>query len=234
VIDAEILRGMYASGPQGPRTFANDGTPRVRAADEAPSGNQPQAGQPIAPDPVTGIVKVWAHDETAEPGKTYRYRIRVVLKNPVYKNLAAVKDPKLAEPAYLPENPEAGWSDWTAPVDIPTQVDMQFVGGASNRANFKVWKFEKGKTNQYGSMFTVEPGDIIGRVDKDSKVDYTTGWSVVDVRTIGNDTKVWIMNDAGRVEMRSMKADLVNQKFKKLENEAAGPKPDQQPVTTGG
>lgn len=92
---------------------------------------RPQAGQSQGPDlPVLqdSAVRVWAHDVTAVPGKTYRYRVRVALNNPVFGRGPALHHEQrtLADARVLLSEPSA----WTAPVQAePTEA--YFITSAS-------------------------------------------------------------------------------------------------------
>jgi hypothetical protein len=62
----------------------------------------------------------WAHDETVEPGKVYRYRVRYFLRNPVHAQPNAVdpKKPELSATFAL----VADWSEWSGDVTIAPRV----------------------------------------------------------------------------------------------------------------
>lgn len=71
---------------------------------------QPQA-TPLLDDP---DVQLWAHDVVATPGSTYRYRVRVVMNNPLFgRQLQPGQESLAAEPLARGE-----WSEWTAPVFV--------------------------------------------------------------------------------------------------------------------
>lgn len=71
-------------------------------------------------DATTDTVTLWAHDVTAEPGKTYRYRIVPWFTNPMFGNVAGLDDSQkpLAERAAVAGTP----SEWTAPVAISPSI----------------------------------------------------------------------------------------------------------------
>ena len=179
-----------------------------------------------------GMIQLWAHDETAESGKTYVYRLRVIVRNPMHRqdNLLDPKAKELAKVLDLVQE----WSDWSTPVTIPTNMEMQFAGAVLNReqARFKIWRWQNGKLNG-PKEFTAGPGDMVGGIDRSppavvepgmlpgaiQAVDYTTGWTVVDVRRVGssNDNRILMVDEQGRTKTVYMNADLANPKFKKLE-----------------
>lgn len=241
--DSRVLREMYAQAEPAPyypprRTFYGpDGRPmpyppgygRYPYGGRPPMLGQPdagpgfQAGGNVIVD-ANGNFDIWAHDDKAAPGKTYRYRLRVMIKNPLYNQPLQAADPKWATEPYLPIDPNEGWSVWSKPVVVPSTLDMQLAGGGNLATNkeqvrFNVWRWQKGQINKSSQGFQVGPGDIIGGPEKTSGIDYTTGWTIVDVRPVlgTNDTKVRLIDATGRMEVRSFRQDQVDPKFKELD-----------------
>ncbi|MEM0984231.1 MAG: hypothetical protein AAGI17_09810, partial [Planctomycetota bacterium] len=76
-------------------------------------------------------VAVWTHDMDAEPGATYRYRLRIVTNNPLFgegPRLNAEDNPtrlSAAEEATVASE----WSDWTGEVEVGRRQYL-FVSGA--------------------------------------------------------------------------------------------------------
>ncbi len=114
---------------------------------------------------------VWAHDDTAEPGKTYKYRLRVGIANPIagvsgasWEN-AGDKDGKLVF-----------WTDYVeaaATIEIPKRMYVfatDIKREADKTVSFEVAKYNLG--NWYKHEFFVRPGDSIG---KDAEVMVNTG-----------------------------------------------------------
>jgi hypothetical protein len=188
----------------------------------------------LTPDAL-GNVDIWAHDESAQPGRTYRYRLRVVIKNPLYDTKNVATDPKMAQVPYLPADlasgnldPAAAWSDWTQPVAIPTNVDMMLVSAQTLNgrevARFRVKRFQEGQVNEAPKPFEVAPGDVIGGREKVAgaakEVDFTTSWTLVDIRQTGSDYRVRIMDAEGRMEVRTLAGD--HNRFKEESPKAGG------------
>ncbi len=107
-------------------------------------------------------VAVWAHDITAFPGATYRYRARVVINNPMYgRNLQESQRP-LAESSTM----RSEWSEWSAPttVDLPAYF---FVTSADERSQLapRPWATAELFVFYYGyyrsAIVRAEPGDMI-------------------------------------------------------------------------
>jgi len=234
-------------GDQGLRERMN----RRRSPEEGGEGfarpdmqpmHQGQVIGQVIPD-AQGNIDIWAHDETAQPGLTYRYRLRVVIKNPIYDVPNMSPEPKLMQIAYLPANPktgeldpEASWSEWTKSVAIPTNVDMRLVNasnlGGRESAQFEVRRFQEGQINEAPKPFVVVPGDTIGGVEKvqipgvqgapavTKQIDFSTNWTVVDIRSAGsNDYRVRIMDPQGRIEVRTVSGDT--RRFKDAAKPAA-------------
>src|SRR5207248_5635336 len=98
-------------GYRGPPSRYSDRTPspaynpaQPTPADTTPQFDQnnqvqnPVLSQPFDPSKLVDFkgnapsIIMWAHDETAVPGKTYRYRARVKMKNPLYNTNALAQD----------------------------------------------------------------------------------------------------------------------------------------------
>jgi hypothetical protein len=230
------------------RNFDDEYYGRRRPFDE---GMQPQGQQQIlgnlVPDAL-GNVDIWAHDETAQPGRTYRYRLRAVIRNPLYDTKNIATNPKMQEAPYLPADLATGqldantsWSDWSKPVAIPTNVDMMLVSASTlngkETAKFRVKRFQEGQINEAPRPFEVAPGDTIGGTAKVAvapagaaanpvgaakqiEVDFTTAWTLVDIRQAGNDYRVRIMDAQGRMEVRTLAGD--RNRFKEEAKPAVG------------
>ncbi|MEM1331054.1 MAG: hypothetical protein AAGG07_10875 [Planctomycetota bacterium] len=112
---------------------------------------------------------VWAHDLRAEPGATYRYRVRVVLNNPVYGR-GTLLTPEQRQWATEPLV-RTPWSQWTEPVSIPRPQQI-FVtnaragdafGGGEPGASVEVYRFYYGFWRR--ATAGVEAGEeVLGRV----------------------------------------------------------------------
>jgi hypothetical protein len=235
-VDPALLREMYADGdvPARRRRMLPQEyeSPLLRdrylrrpvyegeGMQQFPQGQQQILGN-LIPDAL-GNVDIWAHDETAQAGRTFRYRLRAVIKNPVYDTKNIATDPKMAQAPYLPADlatgdlaPSTAWSDWSKPVAIPTNVDMMLVSAQSLNgrevARFRVKRFQEGQINEAPKAFEVAPGDTIGGMEKVAgvikPVDFTTTWTLVDIRQTGADYRVRIMDPQGRMEIRTLAGD---------------------------
>lgn len=140
----------------------------IAQLEQAAQPNQPVSSNPTAASTEKPLlentsVTLWTHDLTAEAGKTYRYRLRAVLVNPLFGRQASLK-PEQQEMAA--ERSIAGaWSEWTGPVAIDPD-EYFFMTSASERdgldstrATFELFKFYYGYYRR-GSV-TLYPGDIL-------------------------------------------------------------------------
>jgi len=259
-IDPQLLREMYADGEvpvrRRPYLAESDSVSRrrdIRRMDpriqpfqqEYQQQQQQQILVNLQPDNL-GNIDIWAHDETALPGNTYRYRLRAIIKNPLYDtNIGSPVE--LNKAPYLPADPKSGaldmttaWSAWSKPVAIPTDVDMMLVYAQNLNgrevARFRIHRFQEGQVNEAPKPFEVAPGDTIGGPEKVTvapgaaaatgtaaktmTIDFTTKWMLVDIRQTGSDWRVRIMDNQGRMETRTVAGD--RGKFKDETKPTAG------------
>ena len=112
-------------------------------------------------------VRVWAHDITAERGKTYRYRVVLVFPNPLFGQAAAIAEdlaPLAADPVVrsIP-------SPWSEPVTVDPETyffissaqDQPVGGGLAGgpRAAAELYVFRWGYWRK--DAITLEPGDPV-------------------------------------------------------------------------
>jgi len=132
----------------------------------------------------------WAHDDTVEPEKSYRYRIRLGVFNPIAgTNQFSEQDKSLKNKVVL-------WSDFsdvTETVDIPGTLYFfpRDIQEASKLVTVTVCRYALGYW--YTKDFTVKQGEVIGKVVKPETVDeqkevtipdtidYATGAVLLDV-----------------------------------------------------
>jgi len=150
----------------------------------------------------------WAHDDKVEPGKSYRYRIRLGAFNPI------AGTEKVKEEYASLKNSVILWSSFSKTTDelaIPRRLYF-FAKGiqeAARKVTVKIAKYMKGYW--YSKSFQVEPGEVIGsvvdeeaerqketdkntRTDSDSgndfelpaTIDYRTGAVLVDVGVVSS------------------------------------------------
>lgn len=133
----------------------------------APAPGATAKAKALLDDPA---IRVWAHDLTAEPGKTYRYRVRVVVNNPAFDRGAFISgdQAKFAATPVLYSAP----SEWTAPVEVDP-MDCFFIIGATEggegplggtRATAELYRFYYGFWRQ--GKVNLEPGDLLASTAK--------------------------------------------------------------------
>ncbi len=191
-------------GPTGYPGMGPGGMPGPAGAGAAgATGQGGQGGQPFAPPGSAAqeqnryieveYVQVRFIDYTVDEGRTYQYRMKVVVKNPNYNR------PDVAEDAYRkPEFLEGPWSKPSRPVYVGKDVEYYLVNAkfdersGLNRGVFEVHRWDTQTGDWYCSTFEVVPGAPVGNRRKmkiltwdeeiiEKQVDFTTGAVLLDV-----------------------------------------------------
>lgn len=137
----------------------------------------------------------WAFDDSIEPGKTYRYRIRLGVFNPVAgTNKIRERDKSKRDDTIL----WSAFSKQTGPIDIPQRLYFFPLREAGKVVTFQVSRYQLGYW--YNWNFPVQQGEVIGtavqnkvadadeslkkqNVELPESIDYGTGAVLVDVAT---------------------------------------------------
>ncbi len=137
----------------------------------------------------------WAHDDTVEPGKSYRYRVRLGVFNPI------AGTERFSEQGKHLKNKVILWgkfSDATVNVTIPARLYFfpRDVQAAARTVTVQVSRYVLGYW--YSKDFMVRQGEVVGKV-ADSEiadveegvvvpetVDYSTGAVLVDVMAVND------------------------------------------------
>ena len=157
------------------------------------------------------------HDANVEPGKTYRYRIRYKVKNPIFAAPNFAQNPAMAQEFAI----VSPYSEWTSQFKVPELVNFFVATSKSPNANtvrFDVFTWDQGQTKQ--STFTVGPGDLVGGVRQG--IDFLTEWTVVDFREDPrqNDWQIMLVNNEdGSIAVRSFKAEQTDALCKALKEQ---------------
>jgi len=129
--------------------------PLSPAAPATPTGEEwwptdlpaPAAPTPGTPPSLVGPVepqytyaKVWAHDLSVRPGRTYQYRMRISVFNPVYSKPSCADEQAKWTPERVGE-----WSEPSVAVTIPRLVYFYFVGVSGDRANLELHRWIHGQ-----------------------------------------------------------------------------------------
>ena len=179
----------------------------------------------------TAQVKVWAHDLTVQPGRTYRYALVVHLLNPLYQKPSLEASQKeenfdklaLASPA----------SPWSGPVVIEPATRFFLIAASPNSAKLEVWRIFNGRYET--RAIDVRPGEVMaGEVDVpvgDQMVELPMriNGMVVDVRDTGgggplsNTTYelLWVDLDTGAIRVRNLARDQNDPELTRLRAEKA-------------
>ena len=149
---------------------------------------------------------VWAHDLSAEPGRTYQYRLRVSVPNPFYLRNRVVDSQKpLTKHHALESKP----SQWTDPISTYRKTYFYLVSNSRKDDEGVVEVFRQFNGGWRRREFSVRAGEPIGGVfdvktfDLESKIDLDVGAIVVDV-----DPTAPSMVGAGRSTTRMLYLDL--------------------------
>jgi hypothetical protein len=172
----------------------------------------------------TPDIVAWAHDETVVPGKTYRYRMTIYMKNPVYGTSNVTKNEGDAKLLAIKSQP----SEWTKEVNVPRTTTYFFANARENLkektvygVTVDVFKREKGEWNH--ELFSIAPGDAIGATGK-SGIDYSTGFTLVDLRKeIRGDVRIITADQDGNLDTTHLTASASDPWYKELLNKLQAP-----------
>lgn len=131
-------------------------------------------GATEAPLLATEAMPIWAHDLTAQRGKTYRYRFIVALRNPLYGQRAALhrESQAFAESPVMLSRP----SEWSGPVRVdpelyffitsandPSRDQRMATINSTPRASAEIYAFHWGYWRR--ATLSLEPGDpLVGEL----------------------------------------------------------------------
>lgn len=138
------------------------GQPGLRQPGFGRPGQDGMGNQVIEEDTT---ITVWAHDFSAKPGETYRYRVLVKLINPLFTQ-RRLKEEQRAENEFKlttgTSDEELASADWAEPVKLHENSYFFVTGGVADSeiARIDVWKLIDGQWRT--SEFDVTPGDPIG------------------------------------------------------------------------
>jgi len=202
-------------GGYPPYPAPGEPAPKVAVSYPLPNPGEFDPRQPAAPE-IVG----WAHDDTAEPGRVYRYRVVYKIKSPIWDKRDVAKDPKLAETFAVASRD----GDWTGEVEVPSLTSFFVLNTQAEKGAAKVAVFRSQGGVLQKKEFEVSPGDVIGSRDAETTVDYTTGWTMVDARTDLRTATVYVilMDPDGNLHRRDWKADTASPEYQKAQQQVAG------------
>lgn len=193
---------------------------------ERPPGAFPPGAVPPGPGapalggfvPAAGMqdIQIFAHDDSAEPGKSYRYRIRYRLRNPLF-NTRGMANPQTLADQFEVISP---FSAWTTKVSTFETTNFAVAGGVrrdQGRADFNIYRWQAGRWNK--TKVTRSPGDAI----TDGTLD--TGATFIDIRAGDREDYLLIAMPDGKIIVRSYQVDMQNPEIQKLNASSNLPTP---------
>lgn len=204
----------------------------------APGGFGDGVGVQQADTPESRKIKVWAHDLSIEPGKTYRYRVVVAVLNPLHRQnrvADAQREEHYDRIALGPDPQELATSPWSDPVQVDSDYYFFMVKGSAQTqtARVEVWRVYDGRW--ISKEFEVRPGDLIGKPiqatvsgGRELELNMNVGLVVVDLvpassGTFGSNNlrMLYLDPNDNRITERSIEQDRNNPDWIRLKNEQA-------------
>lgn len=161
------------------------------------------------------MAAILAHDVTVQAGKTYRYRLRYHLRNPLFGSIEKGLKSGVADKLVISSEP----SDWSKEYTVPARIEF-WVNKVNERlgnpedVEFEVFVAKPGLWKR--EVIKVAPGDQIAKGTDNS------GWALVDVRKNRNNKYEIVLTDAnGVLQERDLQNDIDDPK----RHERAGVQP---------
>jgi hypothetical protein len=207
----DVDGGDMSDNPEGDQTMGIGGLPQAPAS--FAQFPLPPAGEfdpRMAPDPTIG----WAIDDTVEPGKSYRYKVRYKIKNPVFQIFNAKQPQNLAN-VFAITSPD---SAWTQPVSIPPLTRFFVASLFNNKVSLQIFRWQNGELHTH--TVNVAPGDLISYKDP-TGIDYSTGWTLVDITNDPgrhNLPMIIVSDPSGKLSRRDFESDNNDPEYQKMKN----------------
>jgi hypothetical protein len=198
----------------------------------APQPGAPGAGQKIgnfAALTAKEMIDLVAYDDTMQPGREYKYRVRLSIYNPLYawpkQFITRLEDQKAATIPFV----QTPWVEVATPVKVdPTEyffvVNAGGLAGAGKPNTVRVELFKRKLGVWFKAIQDEVPvGGQIGvgqlaLMNKNAGVDFATDFSVVDVISTGGKVSgVVLTNVVGNLVARSVIDDATSPKYKELD-----------------
>jgi archaellum component FlaG (FlaF/FlaG flagellin family) len=180
---------------------------------------QPQAAQAGPAGATPQDIRVWAHDATTVSGHTYRYMMKYTISNPVGHTSNLCNPQSLAQQFAIVSDP----SKWTDNVSVESDTSFYALEVKGHGIHFSIFKWKNGVWQMQD--VTAGPGDMVGSVDSaGTKTDFTTGWTVVDVRDDPRDSDnkiVVLVSDTGSIKKKLLNIDTRSAQYHLLLEEVS-------------
>jgi hypothetical protein len=154
-------------------------------------------------------IRVWVHDDGVTPGRTYQYKVRYRLLNPVWQKKAITTE-ELAKKFDIVSE----FTDWSEPVEVPNTTQFWLASVSGGNAKVDVFTWKGGRWNR--KEITAVAGDTIG----------ATGWTVEDVRSHkevrSGKPYVLLARDDGARQQRDYDADKNDAKHQEMLDVVSG------------
>ena len=183
-----------------------------------------------------GIVQVWLHDTTCPPNRTFRYRVRIEVLNPLFGRAAAVEKPDDAKTLVLTAE-----SPWSEPVTIKPPLEYFLVDASekTGRIKFDIYRMSLGQWLHHRGSFTL--GDRLGETKtvqllnplddetSEEQVAFDTGCILVDCdfdKNVGGggigrkSIEVTLLTPEGDLVIRDQQTDKKSKQHRELQDEA--------------
>ncbi len=186
-----------------------------------------------------GKVQVWVHDTDIAGGKTYRYRLRVQILNPLFSVLLTPG----ADIAHAPELTMDSQSDWSAPILTPTRSEFFLVGEKEASEKVDVIVYHRMMGQIVAEKIQVGPGQTIGAVAnkkylepgispplvEQKEINFDTGYIVVDCvfgkmvapSAPTKTAEVTLLSPSGALITRTVAADRKSSRYLDLRKESS-------------
>ena len=200
------------------------------------------AGSEVLPVPSypeqleSGLLMVWFHDTGLESLKTYQYRVRLSLVNPLITMTREAATEDDAREPYV----KTPWSDWSDPVSVPSASEFFATGHSAPLGLVYAEVFTRALGQWVSKRFKVIEGRFIGESADvkvtdptngqvlDKKVDFSTGAvavrfdfsKVVPRGSIERQTVEMVyLNEKGELQTRVRADDEESSRYKYLKEE---------------
>lgn len=176
-------------------------------------------------------IDCWAFDDTAQPGETYRYRVKYYMLNPLFSTTNVAKNPDDQKVVWITNEDEM--DNWSHAVTTPPLTHVFLAQAPANNfasARFVIFHWQDGKQHKFTSMF--KPGDTIA--GSQNGINFVSDWTLADIRaSAGMDSKnlVTLVKPDGTIEVRDFDADKSDPLFQKLEAEVQAVQNATQPAS---